>query len=373
MAGNNFDIKQVDTFIWEVARTGDMRVPARVYAAGRLIDGVVQDGALKQAVNVAHLPGIVRASLVMPDAHWGYGFPIGGVAATDPEKDGVISPGGIGFDINCGVRMVRTDIKADDIFRRKEDILNALYRAVPCGVGSSEAIKNLSNSDMREVFKNGAGWAVEHGFGREEDLECTEERGAMPGASPGPISNRAMDRGRSQVGTLGSGNHFLELDVVDQVFDEKIARTMGVEPGDVVLQIHCGSRGFGHQVCSDFLKTMRKATDKYGISLPDQQLACAPLTSQEGKDYFAAMAAAANYAWCNRQVILSLAVEALEKKLDASRDALGIRQIYDVAHNVAKWEEHEVDGQNRRLCVHRKGATRAFPPGHPEEIGRAHV
>ncbi len=366
MSPRDFDIQQVNPFVYEVSKSGSMRVPVRVFASGQLIDAIVEDGALQQAVNVAHLPGIVKASMVMPDAHWGYGFPIGGVAATDPNKQGVISPGGIGFDINCGVRMVRTDLKADDIRPNIRKILNALYDNVPCGVGSSEAIKNLSDGDMRKVCMEGAGWAVDHGFGRENDLDRTEERGAMPGASPDPISSRAMDRGREQVGTLGSGNHFLELDEVDETFDDDVAATLGVEPGNVVLQIHCGSRGFGHQICSDFLKVMKKATGKYNIDLPDKQLCCAPLNSKEGQDYFAAMAAAANYAWCNRQVILSLAVDALKRSTGADRDRMGVRQIYDVCHNVAKWEEHEVEGQQRRVCVHRKGATRAFPPGHEE-------
>jgi len=366
MSGKDYEIKQVQTFVWEVPLSGGMRVPARIYADSRLLKAIVSDNAIEQAVNVTYLPGIVKASLAMPDAHWGYGFPIGGVAAMDPSAGGVISPGGIGFDINCGVRLIRTDLKSDQISPRIDSLLNALFREVPCGVGSSKAIGGLSDAEMRKVMTDGARWALEKGYGRPEDLVRTEEGGALKGASPDVVSQEAIKRGRSQVGTLGSGNHFLEIDVVDEVFDPDAAAAFEIEKGLVVIQIHCGSRGFGHQVCSDFLKVMQRASRQYGIELPDRQLACAPLDSQEGRDYFAGMAAAANYAWCNRQVILALVARALERVLGADRDSLGFRQIYDVCHNIAKFEEHQVDGERRTLCVHRKGATRAFPPGHPD-------
>jgi len=366
MCAKQYDIKQIDTFVWEVPQSGRMNVPARIYADSELLEAILRDNAIEQAVNVTYLPGIVKASLAMPDAHWGYGFPIGGVAAMDPAAGGVISPGGIGFDINCGVRLIRTDLKAEEIRPKITDLLNALFREVPCGVGSSKAIAKLSPADMRKVMVDGARWAVENGFGTEDDLLRTEEGGALPGASPDVVSERACTRGQPQMGTLGSGNHFLEIDVVEEVFDESAARAFGIEKGALAFQLHCGSRGFGHQVCSDFLKVMQKASQKYGIELPDRQLACAPLDSQEGKDYFAAMAAAANYAWCNRQVILALAVRAFERVLGADRQSLGLRQVYDVCHNIAKFEEHTVDGEKRTLCVHRKGATRAFPPGHKD-------
>ena len=376
MGGNDIETRQIDTFLWEVPRSGKMRVPTRVYADSQLLGAIISDNCIQQAVNVSHLPGIVGASMAMPDAHWGYGFPIGGVAATDPQKQGVISPGGIGFDINCGVRMLRTDLQADDVRKKADMLANALYSEVPCGVGSSEAIKSLSDSEMRRVLTEGARWAVEQGFGREDDLVRTEEEGALDGASADVISKRAMDRGRSQLGTLGSGNHFLELDVVDEIFDPKAAEAFGVEPGLVAVQIHCGSRGFGHQVCSDFLKVMKKASKKYDIDLPDRQLCCAPVDSAEGKDYLAAMAAAANFAFVNRQMIMHWTRETVERVFKGDRDSFGLRQIYDVCHNIAKFEEHDVDGQKRTLCVHRKGATRAFPSHHPgtpkpyQEVGQ---
>jgi len=366
MAEKGYELKQAGPYVWEVPPHGRMSVPARVYADAELIQAIERDNALEQAINVAVMPGIVRASLAMPDAHWGYGFPIGGVAAFDPEQGGVISPGGIGFDINCGVRLVRTDLTEEEVKPRLVDLVNELFNQVPCGVGASKAIPKLSESELRRVCVDGARWAVEEGFGRDDDLERTEARGALEGADPDVISRRAMDRGRPQMGTLGSGNHFIEIDVVEQVFDREVAEVFGVAEGQIALQIHCGSRGFGHQVCTDYLQTMQKATRKYGIDVPDRQLACAPLDSPEGKRYFAAMACAANYAWANRQTILALATQALERVLGKDRNALGMRQVYDVCHNIAKFEEHDVNGERRVLCVHRKGATRAFPPGHSE-------
>lgn len=366
MADKDYQITQTAPYTWEITPFGDMRVPVRVYADERLLEGIESDNTIQQAINVAHLPGIVRASYAMPDAHWGYGFPIGGVAAFDPDEGGVVSPGGIGYDINCGVRVVRTDLTRDEVKPRIKELVNALFDNVPCGVGSSKAIRTLSESELREVCVKGARWPVEEGFGTEDDLERTEAQGALPGADPNVLSARAIKRGRPQMGTLGSGNHFLEVDVVTEVFDREIAEAFGVAEGLVVLQIHCGSRGFGHQVCTDFLKTMRRATEKYGISVPDKQLACAPLGSDEADRYLAGMACAANYAWANRQTILALAAQSFERVFDASRQDINLRQIYDVCHNIAKFEEHDLDGEKRTLCVHRKGATRAFPPGHPE-------
>ncbi|MHC5034646.1 MAG: RtcB family protein [Planctomycetota bacterium] len=366
MDERSYELNKVTDYVWEIPAFGSMNVPVRIYADSDLLVSIERDNAVQQAINVAFMPGIVRASLAMPDAHWGYGFPIGGVAAFDAEQGGVISPGGIGFDINCGVRLIRSDLTSQDVKPRIQELVNTLYREVPCGVGASKAIRTVSNQELRRVCTDGAGWAVENGFGRPDDLARTEAGGALEGADPDCVSERAMTRGRPQVGTLGSGNHFLEIDVVDQVFDRPAAQAFGVAEGQVAIQIHCGSRGFGHQICSDYLKTMQQATRHYGIEVPDRQLACAPLDSPEGKRYFAAMACAANYAWANRQTIFALVTRALENVFDADRDSMGLRQVYDVCHNIAKFEEHDVDGDRRVLCVHRKGATRAFPAGHPE-------
>jgi len=366
MAEKPYHIRKTGEFVHEVAPFGGMNVPVRVYADEQLLESIERDNALQQAMNVAHMPGIVGASLAMPDAHWGYGFPIGGVAAFDEGRGGVISPGGIGFDINCGVRLVRTDLTESQVRPRIHELLNELFRQIPCGVGSSKAIRKLSPADLRRVCVAGAAWAVENGFGRPDDLVRTEAGGALAGADPDAVSKKALQRGAPQMGTLGSGNHFLEFDLVTDVFDDKAAEAFGVAPGVVVIQIHCGSRGFGHQICTDYLQTMQNATRKYGIEVPDRQLACAPLGSPEGTRYFAAMACAANYAWANRQTIFALATGVLEQIFGGDREALGLRQVYDVCHNIAKREEHDVDGERRTLCVHRKGATRAFPPGHPD-------
>jgi len=366
MGKSNIELTKLSDLLWEVPRAGKMNVPVRIYANAELIKNIRDDNAAEQAVNVAHLPGIVRASYAMPDAHWGYGFPIGGVAAFDPAGGGVISPGGIGFDINCGVRLIRTDLKAEKLCARLPDLVNALFRNVPCGVGSEHGIRKLSKGELAKVMVKGAGWAVENGFGTEDDTLRTEEGGALAGAEPTAVSDKACTRGGTQLGTLGSGNHFLEIDVVDEVFDEAVAGAFGVAKGLAVLQIHCGSRGFGHQICTDFLNVMQRAASKYGIELPDRQLACAPLDSPEGERYYGAMAAAANFAWCNRQIILDLSLKAFSKVLGGGRDALGWRQVYDVAHNIAKFEEHDTGGERKTLCVHRKGATRAFAPGRAE-------
>lgn len=360
------ELKQITDTIWEIPRTGSMRVPGRIIADEKLLPKIREDKAHEQVANVACLPGIVGYSLAMPDAHWGYGFPIGGVAATDPEEGGVISPGGVGYDINCGVRLVTTALRYEDIRDRVRDLVNALYHEIPAGVGSSGAIQKVRGADLKAVLEKGARWAVEQGFGSGADLEHTEEKGCLAGADAAAVSERAKTRGEDQLGTLGSGNHFAELGVVETLFDPVAANVFGLYPGGIVLIIHSGSRGLGYQVCDDYIQTMLRASAKYKITLPDKQLCCAPLNSPEGKQYFAAMAAAANYAWANRQIIMSLAIEAIQKTLGASPRELGARLLYDVCHNIAKLEEHEVNGIKRRLCVHRKGATRAFPASRME-------
>jgi tRNA-splicing ligase RtcB len=359
-------MKKVGDYLFEISRTGQMRVPARIYADDELMRDIRKDKSPEQAANVATLPGIVKYSLAMPDIHWGYGFPIGGVAATDPKEGGVISPGGVGYDINCGVRLIRTNLKVEDVQPRIRELVMALFQAIPTGVGAKGGIEKLSAVELKKLFVKGAAWAVEHGFGGVEDLEHTEAKGCLAGADPGKVSEHAIERGLAQVGTLGSGNHFLEVQKVAEIYDPEAARIFGLEEGAITFMVHCGSRGFGHQVCDDYLKVMGRAVQKYHIDLPDRQLACAPAESEEGKDYISAMNAAANYAWANRQVIMSLAREAFERALNLSPRDLGMRLIYDVCHNIAKYEKHVVDGRERMLWVHRKGATRAFPPGHPE-------
>jgi len=342
-----------------------MRVDGIIWADDRLIEQIRGDNAPEQVANVATLPGIVRASLAMPDIHWGYGFPIGGVAAMDPEAGGVISPGGVGYDINCGVRLVRSDLARTDVEPRIEDLLGRIFAAVPCGVGVGGR-RNYANAELARLLREGSAYVVRHGQGWDEDLERTEAGGCLDGADPSAVSARAMERGRGQVGSLGAGNHFLEVQVVDEVHDAGAAETFGVARGAVTFMIHCGSRGLGHQVCDDSIKVMRKAAGKYGIDLPDQQLCCAPVTSDEGRRYLAAMRAAANYAWANRQAIMHLVRQAVGSVFGASAERLGLRLVYDVAHNIAKMETHETPAGRRRVCVHRKGATRAFPAGHPE-------
>lgn len=316
-------------------------------------------------MNVAHLPGIVGYSLAMPDIHWGYGFPIGGVAAVSVD-DGVISPGGVGYDINCGVRLVQTGLVFEQIKDKLTRIVETLFSLIPSGVGSEGAIAKLSKQEEKRLLREGARWAVTEGYGRPEDLSHMEEGGRLATADPELISDRALERGLKQVGTLGSGNHFLEIGRVEEIYLPQAADTFGLFPDQVVILIHTGSRGLGYQTCEDSLKVMNKAMSAYGISLPDRQLACTPIQSPEGQDYLAAMAAAANYAWANRQVIMSQAEKAFMKVLNVRPKELGFALLYDVCHNIAKIEEHTVDGKKRRLCVHRKGATRAFAPGHPQ-------
>src|SRR5262245_40138956 len=350
--------------LWEIPRQGGMRVPGRIVASEKLMAELREDPALGQVANVAHLPGIVGAALAMPDIHWGYGFPIGGVAAVDAE-DGVISPGGIGFDVNCGVRLVRTGLSADDIAPHLTRLADALYQAIPAGVGSEGAISKLGRDEQRKILARGAAWAVGRDYGRAADLESTEERGCLESADPDAVSETALERGRSQVGTLGSGNHFLEVQRVDEVYDAAVANALGLHAGAVAVMIHSGSRGLGYQVCDDALKTMGRAMERHAIRVPDRQLACVPIHSAEGREYLGAMAAAANFAWANREVMMALAERAFERALGVGPATLRFGLVYDVCHNIAKLEEHTVDGARRRVYVHRKGATRAFGPGHP--------
>jgi len=359
-----FQLRRVGDCVWEIPATGKMRVPVRIYASEEMLDRIVADNAPQQAVNVAHLPGIVGASLAMPDMHWGYGFPIGGVAAFTME-DGVISPGGVGYDINCGVRLIATGLTKDEVKPRLNTLLNRLFHDIPSGVGSAGALK-VSRKELEQVAVEGAAWAVARGFGSPTDLERIEERGRMAGADPAHVSERAWQRGQEQIGTLGSGNHFLEIGYVDAVYDEQAAAVLGLKLEQVTVIIHCGSRGYGYQICDDYLAVMDKAAKKYGLELPDRQLACAPLSSPEAVAYLAAMNCAINYAFANRQVIVHHAAAAFEKVFNRSREDLGLRTVYEVGHNLAKLETHNIGGKLRKVCVHRKGATRAFAPGSPD-------
>jgi tRNA-splicing ligase RtcB len=354
--------------VWELgaAFRADMRVPVRVFASEKLLHEM-GDRVFEQAVNVATLPGIVGASLCMPDAHWGYGFPIGGVASMDAET-GVISPGGIGFDINCGMRLVRTDLTWPEVRPRIRELVDALALRVPAGVGRRGFVR-IDRDEFREVLRRGAAWAVERGYGTRDDLLRTEAHGCFDGADPECVSEHAIDRGHRQLGTLGSGNHYLEIQVLhpEGLFDAGLARVFGLDrPEQVVVMFHCGSRGFGHQMATDYLREFLAAMPRFGIPILDRELACAPFASPEGRAYYAGMCCAANMSFANRQVILHRIRQVFSDVFGRSAEALGIRQVYDVAHNTAKLEQHRVDGVERRLLVHRKGATRAFPPGHPE-------
>jgi len=358
---NEDSLQRLGECLWEIPRTGRMRVPARIYTSAAMLPQVLADNAPQQAANVACLPGIVGAALAMPDIHWGYGFPIGGVAAFD-AREGVISPGGVGYDINCGVRLMATRLTRAEVKPRLPAALKRLFHGIPSGVGSSGALK-VARRELEEVAVRGAEWAVARGFGREGDLDHIEERGRFAGADPRHVSERAWQRGLEQLGTLGSGNHFLEIGFVDELYDAPAARTMGLELDQVTVLIHCGSRGYGHQICDDHLARLDQAVRKYDLDLPDRQLACAPLGSPEADAYLAAMACAVNYAFANRQAIAHQTAAALEQVFDRNREQLGLRTIYEVGHNLAKFETHIVEGQPRKLCVHRKGATRAFAPG----------
>lgn len=360
-------LEKIDSYRWKISASykPGMKVPGLIYASEALVPSILKDRALEQVANVAFLPGIVKYSFAMPDIHWGYGFSIGGVAATDPEGGGVISPGGVGYDINCGVRLVRSDMRVQDIKPKIEKLINSLFNNIPCGVGSSGDIR-VSDKEEEEIFIKGAGWAVKKGYGTKQDLEFTEDKGSIEGADPSKVSDRAYERGRRQSGTLGSGNHFLEVQEVDKIYDEKIANLFGLFKGQITIMIHSGSRGLGYQVCDDYVKSMVHCLNKYHINVPDRQLACAPIESSEGEAYLAAMKCAANYAWANRQCLMHLARMVFERIFSKSWHDLGLDLVYDVAHNIAKMERHKVDGREKTLCVHRKGATRAFPPGHPD-------
>ena len=360
-------IKQIDDVRWEISQDykHGMRVPVRIYADAELLNEMRKDMTIEQSANVSFLQGIYKYSITLPDGHQGYGFPIGGVAATDAET-GVISPGGVGYDINCGVRLLRTNLDKKDVEPKLCELVDALFRNVPSGLGSRGKMR-LTHAQLNEVLENGARWGVEQGFGWQEDLERLEEGGCMAGAEASRVSPRAKERGLPQLGSLGSGNHFLEVQVVDKIFDPEVACKFGLtHEGQVTVMIHTGSRGLGHQVCSDYLRTMERAVHQYKIVLPDRELVNVPVTSPEGQAYFSAMACAANYAWTNRQMIVHWVRQSFEQVLGRDAESLGLHIIYDVAHNIAKREEHRIDGELKKVYVHRKGATRAFGPGHPD-------
>jgi tRNA-splicing ligase RtcB len=360
---SGIELLKVRENLWEIPATGKMNVPGRIYISQKMIEKNLRDDeALKQVANVANLPGIQKYSLAMPDIHWGYGFPIGGVAATSLD-DGVISPGGVGYDINCGVRLATTNLELNSVKKRIDKLVTKLFNAVPTGVGASGAIKKLSTADLKKVLSKGSTWALENNLGSSEDVSYTEESGTLKNADPSLVSTRAFERGADQVGTLGSGNHFLEIDVVEEIYDDDAANVFGMFHGQIVIQIHTGSRGLGYQVCDDYLKILLQASNKYAFDLPDRQLACAPIKSQEGQDYLAAMQAAANFAWNNRQVIMHLAKKVFKETFNQSDSELGFNLVYDVCHNIAKIEKYKINGNEKEVCVHRKGATRAFPPG----------
>jgi tRNA-splicing ligase RtcB len=352
---------------WKIPKSyrSDMRVDGLIYASDDLIEHVRDDQAPEQVANVATLPGIQLASLAMPDIHWGYGFSIGGVCATDPDDGGVISPGGVGYDINCGVRLIRTNLTHEAVKPRLKQLIDELFKNVPTGVGRAGKY-HFKPDELRELMAEGVAYLQRRGLATEADIEHTEARGRLDGAQPGNVSDRALQRGASQCGTLGSGNHFLEVQIVESIHDVHAAEVMGLSEGQVCVMIHSGSRGLGYQVCDDALKHLRGVPEKYGIVLPDRQLACAPVLSPEGQHYLGAMRAAANYAWCNRQLLTWQAREVFESVFGRPWQELQMGLVYDVAHNIAKFEEHLVGREQRKVWVHRKGATRAFPPGHPE-------
>lgn len=364
MAIDRSALQKLDDYRWLVPRgTKDgMRTDALIYADAQLIEHIVKDLSIEQAMNVAFLPGIVGRSLAMPDIHQGYGFPIGGVAATDYKK-GVVSPGGVGFDINCGVRLLGSNLQREEVTAKLRELVNQLFRDVPSGVGSEGFVK-CSFDDLNQALERGAAWAVERGYGEADDVEYCEESGQMDGADPAKVSDRAKQRGRTQIGTLGSGNHFLEVQYVERIFEQEVAERFGLSEAQVVVMIHCGSRGLGHQVCTDYVKTMNEAMRRHNISLPDRQLACVPIHSPEGESYLAAMAASANFAWANRQAITHFTRQSFARIFGSGA---ALRVVYDVAHNIAKHEKHRVGNNDHTqdVLVHRKGATRSFPAGSP--------
>jgi tRNA-splicing ligase RtcB (3'-phosphate/5'-hydroxy nucleic acid ligase) len=359
-------LKKLSAYTWLISKDliSGMHADAVVYANKKLLE-TAEDAAVRQLTNVACLPGVLEPVLGMPDMHWGYGLPMGAVGAFD-QDNGVISCGCTGYDINCGVHMLKTDLSRDDVQPKIKELVNSLFSHVPCGVGAHSKLR-LNSSQMNEVLTTGAGWAVKNGYGTADDLMRMEENGCLRGADPAKVTSQAMQRGIPQLGTLGAGNHFLEVQIVDQIYDTGAAETFGIyEPGQITIMVHCGSRGLGHQVASDYLKIHSAAAKKYGIKLPDPQLVCAPATSEEGQDYLAAMRAAANYAFCNRQIIAHWIRESFSGVFGKKWEDMGMYTVYDVAHNICKLEEHTVKGKQQKVYVHRKGATRAFPPGHPE-------
>lgn len=356
---------QIDEYRWLVPRHGKMRTDALLFLDRELLAGIQQDKSIEQASNVACLPGIVGRSLAMPDMHQGYGFPIGGVAAFDPET-GVVSPGGVGYDINCGVRLLTTAMDRQAVAPRMQALVDALFENIPTGVGSRQKDLKLNLQNLRKVLEMGAGWAVKNGYGTPADLDHIEEGGCLDWADPDQVSGRALERGRAQLGTLGSGNHFVEIGYIDRIFDAEVAAGIGLRLDQVTVIIHTGSRGLGHQVCGDFIRVLQDASRRFGIELPDRELCCAPAQSDEGRAYLGAMAAAANFAFANRQIITHEVRETFEQVFGRGWQQLGLSLVYDVCHNIAKYEEHLVDGHRRRLLIHRKGATRAFPAGHPQ-------
>ena len=360
-------LEEINSCCWRIPMhyKKEMRVEGRIYCSREMLEEIRKGEAPDQVANVACLPGIQVASLAMPDIHWGYGFPIGGVCATDPEEDGVISPGGVGYDINCGVRLVRTDLTLEEVAPRLETLVEALFRRVPLGVGRGGAYR-FDTKELRRLMGDGVGFLKERGLATSRDIEFTEANGRLEGAAPDRVSERAIARGASQCGSLGSGNHFMEVQVVEEVHDDGAAAAMGLAKGTVAVMIHSGSRGLGYQVCDDALRSLRGVSKRYGIHLPDRQLACAPAQSPEGRHYLEAMCAAGNFAWCNRQLLMWQAREVFGEVFGRDWTDLGMRLVYDVAHNIAKLEEHRIEGRAKRVWVHRKGATRAFPPGHPE-------
>ncbi len=359
-------LNRIDDNRWEIPmdESTGMRTNAVIYASEEMISSIRADNAPQQAANVACLPGIVGSSMAMPDIHWGYGFPIGGVAAVD-ESSGSISPGGIGFDINCGVRLIKTDLTLEDLGGRKDELVDELYRNVPSGLGS-KGLTKVGYKELDEILANGSEWAVENGYGWERDLDVTEEHGHMADADTSVVSDKARKRGLPQLGSLGSGNHFLELDLVENVFDERTAKVYGLKEGTVTVTVHCGSRGCGHQIATDYLQEMERYIKQNSVRLPDRQLACAPLDSKLGDDYYRAMCCGANYAWANRQMITHWVRESFERILGDSAESMGMDVVYDVAHNIAKKERHDIDRHHADVLVHRKGATRAFAPGRSE-------
>jgi len=365
-SGEKIPLERVDAYRWRIPKSynSEMRVPGMVYADDELIEQILDDNALQQVANVATLPGVVGYSLAMPDIHWGYGFPVGGVAAMHADY-GVVSPGGIGFDINCGVRLLTSDLLRDQVRGKVDKLADELFSNLPSGVGGA-GMRQLSPGEIRAVMMHGSGWAVERGYGFPEDLEVTEEHGCLAGADPDNVSNTAVQRGLKQLGSLGSGNHFCEVEVIDHIYDAEAASILGIgQVGQIVVTIHCGSRGFGHQIAEDYVKLAEARQKDYGFHLVDRQLACLPLQSETGKEYLSAMACGANFAWANRQLLMHGVRQAFASVFGRKARPKEMPLVYDVCHNIAKMEEYEIDGQKQWVCVHRKGATRAFPANHP--------